>query len=131
MFMIIRTVLLAAILLTSVGLPAAESDDVLQTHYEMLLDVGGTEGAIQTSTQLHDGHTFPVDFQSHKVDVTITSKSQTRCLVDLTVYEKVDDVWYQVNSGTIEFEATFRVPIVFQWNSGDIKLDFAIAINQL
>lgn len=108
------------------GSASGEPQIVFFANYDINLFIDGVRGSNQASAQVRDGHTIPVDFQSHRVDITISSGAAGKIRVDLKVFEKSQDGWFQMNAEKLAFEGELGVPVEYAWNDAGVALDLAL-----
>ena len=108
---------------------AAESERVFSSNYHLVLNAGESMGEIQTSARVRDGHTIPAEFQTHRIDITVTSVSDSRFVIRLNIFEKYQSEWYRLDAGEMEFEGEFGIPVEYAWNSADLQLNLAIVVS--
>ncbi len=107
----------------------AESDSVFFCNYDVLLTVDDSIGQINSRARVRDGHTLPIEFQEHRIDILIADAGGGRVDLGITLFEKSGGSWYQINPEPLSFGGTFGIPVQYQWSNGDLSLDVAISVS--
>ena len=119
--------ILAGVLLFAVG--HAQLTVVLISNYDAKLTVAGELQHISNQAKVRSGRTFPIDFQDHRIDVSVTNIGDGKYRAFITVLEKDDDGWSEITVEDLTFEALFAAPVQFQWQSDTVSMDLAIAVS--
>lgn len=120
-------VILAGVLFSAVG--HAQLTVVLIANYDAKLTVAGELHHISSQTKVRSGRTFPIDFQDHRIDVSVANIGDGQYRAFITVLEKDEDGWTEITVEDMMFEALFAAPVQFQWQSDEVSLDLAIAVS--
>ncbi|MFQ5610003.1 MAG: hypothetical protein ACE5F8_07010 [Woeseiaceae bacterium] len=102
---------------------------VLTANYDARLTVAGAKFHVTSQAKVRNGRTFPIDFQDHRIDVTISTLGDGKYRAYVNVFERHDNDWRKVTRDELEFEAAFAAPIQFEWAEGELSMDVAIAVS--
>jgi len=124
----------AAIAMLVVGLGAITNSQAQPTvifiaNHDVKLTVAGELGHITSQAKVRDGRSFPVNFETYRLDIGISNIGNGSYLASVNIYENTDDGWYKVNVDELSFEAAYAAPTQFKWSVGDISLDLGIAVS--
>jgi len=83
------------------------------------------------------GRPFPVAFQYHRIDMTITDIDEKKFRVDMAVYERTDEAAFatadstfaRISTDDIVFEGAYNEPVEYRWANADISINMAIAVS--
>jgi len=109
----------------------AQSTLVYTSNYDVKLVVAGETSHITHQARVRDKSTIPIDFQEHRIDVTVTNIGSGRYSAFVDVFEKTESDWNRINTEDLSFEAVYGAPVQLQWSDDGISMDFAIAISIL
>jgi hypothetical protein len=102
---------------------------VLVSNYDAKLLVAGESHHITNQVRVRNGRTFPIEFQEHRIDVSIVSIGDGKYRATLNVFDRKESRWSEITTDDLTFEALFAAPVVYQWKSGDVSLDLGIAVS--
>jgi len=117
---------LAGVFISEVSL--AQPTLVLIANYDAKLNVAGAEQHITSQAKVRNGRTIPIEFQGHRIDVTVESIGNGKYDAVVDLYERSDGTWYKITLEGLTFEAMFAAPVNLKWREANISLDLAIAI---
>jgi len=117
----------AGLLLAEVSL--SQLTLVLISNYDITLNVPGGIQHITNQAKVRNGKTFPIEFRSHRVDVTINTIGDGNYRATVNLYERHDATWFKMTVEDLTFEAMFGAPVNLQWEDTDISVDLAIAVS--
>jgi len=109
----------------------AQSTLVYTANYDVKLIVAGETSHITSQARVRDKSTIPIDFQEHRIDVTVTNSGSGRYSAFVDVFEKTESDWNRINTEDLSFEAVYGAPVQIQWSDDGISMDFAIAVSIL
>lgn len=107
----------------------AESILIFATNYDAKLTVSDSVNHAQSRVKVRNGSTVPVEFQRHRVDITIVEASATEYQASISIYEKTERKWYLINTKSLSFVGSYGAPAVYKWSVGEISLDVAIVVS--
>lgn len=108
---------------------AVESTIIFASNYDAQFTVEGVLSHKQSRVKVRNGSTFPIEFQSHRIDVTLSTAADDEYEASLRLYEKTDRKWYLVNTEMIVFIGSYSAPAVYEWRIDNISLDLAIVVS--
>ena len=118
---------LAAVLLSQET--SAQHTLILISNHDARLLVSGETHHITNQAKVRSGRTFPIEFQNHRIDVTIMNIGSGKYHARLELLERTDMGWFEISTDDLSYEAMYAAPIQYQWNMGDISLDLAMAVS--
>ena len=118
---------LAGILLAETSL--SQLTLVLISNYDIKLNVAGAAHHITNQAKVRNGKSIPIEFQSHRVDITIDTIGDGKYRAKLSLYERDKTSWYKISLDDLTFEAMFGAPVNLKWEGADIAIDLAIAVS--
>ncbi len=80
---------------------------------------------------MRDGHIIPIQFQRYKIEMKISSLDDDRFEVIITIFEKIDRSWVQLDADPQGFGGSLGTPVEYRWNHDDIRLNIAIIVSEL
>ena len=118
-------------LLSVLGSPvvSAQSILVLATNYDAVLVVGGNESRITSRSKVRNGNTIPVQFQKHRINITLSEAAPGEFRAEINIFERTPDGWYLINDDPLKFGGTYTTPVEYQWRLGEIYLNLAIVVS--
>lgn len=120
-------VCIAGVFLSAVAL--AQSTLVLISNYDVKLTVAGELHHITSQVKVRDRRTFPIEFQQHRIDVSISNIGNGEYRAILDMFERTDAGWNKITTDELAFEAQFAAPIQYKWTAGDVSVDLGIAVS--
>lgn len=120
---------LAVLPVAPVFAESTPAPEVLIVNYSAKLKIADEIGEIKGQAKVRDQGTFPIEFQDHRVEISVLVKEGTEYSAKLNLLEKGDSGWYSINSEAVSIMGYFEVPVEFIWSEGDFKLDLAMAIS--
>lgn len=110
---------------------AGQADDELLffCNYDVVLTAEDSVGQINSRARVRDGHTVPIEFQNHRIDILVASAGDNGATFAITLFEKSAEYWYQINPEPLTFGGNLGVPVRYQWSDGDLSLDVAISVS--
>jgi hypothetical protein len=108
---------------------SAQNTLVLISNHDAKLLVAGEAHHITNQAKVRSGRTFPIEFQKHRIDVTIRNIGDGKYHATIELLERTDIGWYRITTDDLSFEAMYAAPIQYRWQAGDISLDLAIAVS--
>ena len=121
-----------ALILTGVFFSAASHAQltvVLISNYDAKLTISGNLHRISGQAKVRSGRTFPIEFQGHRIDVSVNNIGDGKYRAVVNVFEKYNDGWSEITVDPLTIEALFAAPVQFQWQSDNASMDLAIAIS--
>jgi hypothetical protein len=118
-----------AVLVFACGVARTESAAIFFCNYDVLLTVGDSVGSINSRARVRDGHVIPIEFQNHKIDILVAGGGDSGVEFAITLFEKADEHWYQVNPEPLRFAGELGIPLQYEWSSGGLSLDVAISVS--
>ena len=115
--------------LVAFGAAQADDDLIFFCNYDVLLTVDDSVGQINSRARVRDGHTIPIDFQDHRIDILIADAGEGRVELGITLFERSGDRWYQINPEPLKFSGELGIPVQYQWSDGSMALDVAISVS--
>jgi hypothetical protein len=91
--------------------------------------VAGETHHITNQAKVRNGRTFPIEFQAHRIDITVRNIGNGKYRATLEFLEQTDTGWHRIATDDLSFEAMFAAPVQYQWQAGDMSLDLAIAVS--
>ena len=125
---LLRALVLSGLLVTANG--NGQSTAVFASNFDALLRVDGEFSQVRSRIEVRDGSAFPVEFQNHKLQIQVSSTSQEEFSVELTILEKSQGDWLEINVERIAFGGTFGIPIEYKWSGTEVELDLAIVLSR-
>ena len=120
---------LIGLFVTAIG--NAQSTVVFASNFDAVLRVDGEFSQVRSRIEVRDGSSFPVDFQNHKLKVQVSSTSQEEFSVELSILEKSQGAWFEINAESIAFSGTFGIPLEYKWSGVGVQLDLAIVLSRV
>jgi hypothetical protein len=71
-----------------------------------------------------------MELQSYKVGLQIMDAEDGEFLLRINVYERDGMSWFQINAPAPEFSGELGMPMDVTWESGELKIDLAIAVSE-
>jgi hypothetical protein len=128
--LVTTTLLGLTFFLTAVALADSEQRSLIfVANYDARLSVSGAYYEVQMQAKVRNGSTFPIDFQNHKLNITVTEIPGGKYLAKLNILELSQNSWFTVNAEPLSFEGSYAAPVEFKWAVGEFSLDLAIAIS--
>lgn len=124
-----RIVLAIAVILCGAH-AVAQSSLVFISNYDAKLSIGKEVGHIRSQAKVLNGSTFPISFQKHRIDITVTQIAESEYRADIAVLERSQSDWYPINTEILSIQGAYAAPLEFRWSAGDIALDLAIAVSE-
>lgn len=118
-----------AVLFCVCGVGHSESDTVFFCNYDVVLTVDDSVGQINSRARVRDGHAIPIEFQHHKIDIRVAAGGDDSVEFAITLFEKSEEHWYQINPEPLLFAGELGIPLQYQWSEGDLSLDVAISVS--
>ena len=118
---------IAGVFLSTVAL--AQSTLVLISNYDVKLTVAGQLHHITDQAKVRDQRTFPIEFQQHRIDVSVSSIGSGKYRAIINMFERTDSGWNEMTTDELMFEALFSAPIELKWTAGDVSVDLGIAVS--
>jgi len=109
------------------GIGRAET--VLFCNYDVLLTVDDSVGQINSRARVRDGHVIPIEFKDYKIDIRIASSAEEGVDFAITLFERSEEYWYQINPEPLQFGGELGIPVQYQWRDGHLSLDVAISVS--
>lgn len=75
------------------------------------------------------GYPILLEFQEYRIDVNVSNIGDGKYRAILNVFNRKESGWTEVTTDDLTFEALFAAPVNYQWKSGDVSLDLAIAVS--
>lgn len=122
-------VLASTLLLLAFVSVQADDDLVFFCNYDVLLTVNDSVGQINSRARVRNGHTIPIDFQDHKIDIAVANAGDGHVELGVTLFERSGEYWYQINPEPLTFGGVLGIPVQYQWSDGDMSLDIAISVS--
>ena len=122
------TARLAAIAIILFTTSFAEEPPVLAVNFDLSLIAGDANYTAQSNAMVRSGNVIPIELGSFKVGLKISEGPAGKFTIQLPIYEKTDDTWYQINQPAPEFDGNLGAPTEITWESADLKLDLAIIV---
>lgn len=107
----------------------AESGVIYASNYDVVLNADAESGQIRSRSRVRDGHTIPVEFARHKVDIRVSDRGGEKVEIELRLFAKSDGSWYPINTDTVSFPAQLEVPVEFTWEGAGIEVDLALVVS--
>ena len=107
----------------------AQSTLVLISNYDVKLIVAGELQHITDQAKVRDRRTFPIEFQQHRIDVSVSNIGNGKYRAILDMFERTDTGWEKITTDELAFEALFAAPIQYKWTVGDVSVDLGIAVS--
>ena len=111
------------------GAGQADDEPVFFCNYDVLFTVDDSVGQINSRARVRDGHTVPIEFQNHKIDILVAGGGDDRVEFAITLFEMSDKYWYQINPEPLRFSGMLGIPVQYQWSDGHLSLDVAISVS--
>lgn len=128
--LVTTTLLGLTFFLTAVTLADSEQRSLIFiANYDARLNVSGTYYEVQMQAKVRNGSTFPIDFQHHRLDITVAEIPGGKYLATLNILERSQNSWFTVNTEPLSFEGSYAAPVEFKWAVGEFSLDLAIVIS--
>ena len=102
---------------------------VFSCNYDLVLTVEENVAQARSRARVRDGHAIPIEFQEHMVDISVSSGSDGKVSLGLTLFEKSGEFWYQINPEPLTFDGSLGIPVQYQWTDGAMSLDVAIVVS--
>ena len=125
---LLRALVLSGLLVTANA--NGQSTAVFASNFDAVLRVDGEFSQVRSRIEVRDGSAFPVEFQNHKLQIQVSSTSQEEFSVELTILEKSQGDWLEINVERIAFGGTFGIPIEYKWSGAEVELDLAIVLSR-
>ena len=119
--------ILTGVFFSTVG--QAQLTVVLISNYDAKLSVAGELHHISNQTKVRSGRTFPIEFQDHRIDVSVNNIGNGKYRAFVNVFEKNADGWSEITADDLTFEALYAAPVQFRWQSDRVSMDLAIAVS--
>ena len=104
---------------------------VFRSNYDVILTVEGNRYHSQSRSQVRDGHAIPIVFHDYRIELAVSSATDEKFSVVVTIFEYLRGSWYQMDIDSLSFEGGFGIPVEYRWNSARIELDIAIVVSVL
>ncbi len=104
---------------------------VFRSNYDIILTVEGNRYQSQSRAQVRDGRVIRIVFHDYRIELAVSSASDEKFSVVVTVFEILQGNWYQMDIDSLSFEGGFGIPVEYRWNSARIELDIAIVVSVL
>ena len=111
------------------GIGRADSELIFFCNYDVLLSIDDTVGQINSRARVRDGHTVPINFHDHKIEIAVADGGEGRVEFAITLFERSGEHWYQINPEPLTFGGMLGVPVQYQWSDAGIVLDVAISVS--
>jgi hypothetical protein len=111
------------------GAGQADDESVFFCNYDVLFTVDDSVGQINSRARVRDGHTVPIEFQHHKIDILVADGGNDRVDFSITLFEMSGKYWYQINPEPLRFSGMLGIPVQYQWSDGQLSLDVAISVS--
>lgn len=118
---------MAGVLFAAVG--HAQLTVVLISNYDAKLTIASELHHVSSQIKVRSGRTFPIEFQDHRIDVSVANIGDGKYRAFIAVLEKDENGWSEITVEDLMFEALFAAPVHFQWQLADVSLDLAIAVS--
>lgn len=107
----------------------SEDELIFFCNYDVLLTVDDSVGQINSRARVHAGHAIPIEFQHHKIDIVVADAGEGHVELGITLFERSDEYWYQINPEPLKFGGVLGIPMQYQWSDGILSLDIAISVS--
>ena len=108
----------------------AQSTAIFASNFDAVLRFDRKFSQIRSRIEVRDGSAFPVEFENHKLQIHVSSTSQETFSVELSILEKSQGDWFEINAESIEFSGTFGIPVEYKWSGLGVQLDLAIVLSR-
>jgi hypothetical protein len=71
-----------------------------------------------------------MELQSYKVGLQINEAPDGEFLLRINVYQRDGVSWFLINAPAPEFSGELGMPMNLTWESGELKIDLAIAVSE-
>ncbi len=106
----------------------AEEPPILAANFDLSLTVGDAHYTARNNAMVRSGNVIPIELGNFKVGLKVSEGPAGRFTIQLPVFEKTDNAWYQINQPAPEFDGDLGAPTEITWESVDLKLDLAIIV---
>ena len=126
-----RKTRLFVFLLPVFGLSAvlAEPARVFASNYDAILIVGDSESRISSRSMVRDGSTIPIEFQRHRINITLSEVAPGEFGAEINIFERTTDGWFLINTDPLSLGGAYTTPVEYQWRLGEIYLNLAIVVS--
>ena len=107
----------------------AEDDLIFFCNYDVLFTADDSIGQINSRARVRNGHALPIEFQDHKIDIVVAEAGEGRVELGITLFERSDEYWYQINPEPLKFGGVLGIPMQYQWSDEGLSLDIAISVS--
>ena len=108
---------------------AAQQTLVLISNHDVKLQIAGDTQHVTHQAKVRNTKTFPIEFQMHRMDVSVSNIGNGKYRATLSLLEQTDMGWERISMDDLSFEAMYGAPVQYQWQAGDISVDLAIAVS--
>jgi hypothetical protein len=127
---VLATVNIALAATLFLGEALAEPSRIYAANYELEFVAGPQNFSIQSRDRVRSGNEIPMELQSYKVGLQIMDAEDGEFLLRINVYERDGMSWFQINAPAPEFSGELGMPMDVTWESGELKIDLAIAVSE-
>ena len=99
---------------------------VFTSNYDVRLTVNGVLNHAQSRARVRAGHTIPVEFQRHKVNLTISPTGSGQYAVNAALFKKSASGWLPIVMDIPELRGDLGTPMSFTSEANDIKLNVVL-----
>jgi hypothetical protein len=107
----------------------AQSTLIFASNYDLALTTNGAQSRAQSRVEVRNESTFPIEFQKHKIHITVSAISKDQYTITMSIYEKSLGSWFEINAGDISFGGTYSIPVEYKWSGADVHLNLAIVVS--
>jgi len=107
----------------------AQSTLIFASNYDLALTTNDAQSRAQSRVEVRNESTFPIEFQKHKIHITVSAISEDQYTITMNIYEKSLGSWFEINADDMSFGGTYSIPVEYQWSSADIHLNLAIVVS--
>jgi hypothetical protein len=108
----------------------SESIPIFITNYDVNLSIGTNDMSLRNSAiKVRSGDAIPyVDFNQHKVELTISELSENRFSLETVILKKSQNKWNPINWDIPKHEGELGTPLKLFWKGGEYLLDVALVV---
>ncbi len=117
------------LMMMGISAAPAQSTLVFATNYDAILVVGESESRITSRSKVRNGNTIPVQFQKHRINITLSEVAPGEFKAEVNVFERTPDGWYLINTDPLLFGGDYTTPVEYQWRLGEVYLNLAIVVS--
>ena len=103
---------------------------VFSANYDLIFTINGREFQVRSLARVRSGSAIPIDLGRYRIDIGINDQPSGRPHIQLRIFERSADNWYQIETDELGFEADLVSPAEFKWQSADIGIDLALIVSR-